>query len=181
MPSKVRSPPLVRDRFCELIHAHICTLTLNPLRCWRVEDAGNLPEEIPWYLTRMNNGWGFVGLLVVLGHFVLPFALLLSRDLKRNFKLLAYIAVFVLLMRFVDLYWVIVPTFRTTGFGISFLDLTTININQGLNSASSSDFAYAAQGGGASNLISINQDGTQHTASLWQNGSSNQVCPICVR
>ena len=49
--------------------------------------AGNLPEEIPWYMTRLNGGWQFVGLLLVLGHFVLPFALLLSRDLKRNFKL----------------------------------------------------------------------------------------------
>ena len=51
--------------------------------------AGNLPEEIPWYLTRLNGGWQFVGLLLVVGHFALPFALLLSRDLKRNFKLLA--------------------------------------------------------------------------------------------
>ena len=71
--------------------------------------AGNLPEEIPWYLTRLNDGWQFVGLLLVVGHFALPFALLLSRDLKRNFKLLASIAVFILLMRFVDLYWLITP------------------------------------------------------------------------
>jgi hypothetical protein len=71
--------------------------------------AGNLPEEIPWYLTRLNGGWQFVGLLLVVGHFALPFALLLSRDLKRNFKLLSSIAIFILLMRFVDLYWLITP------------------------------------------------------------------------
>ena len=86
--------------------------------------AGNLPEEIPWYLTRLNGGWQFVGLLLVVGHFALPFALLLSRDLKRNFKLLASIAIFILLMRFVDLYWLITPSFRTESFGVSFLDLT---------------------------------------------------------
>jgi hypothetical protein len=86
--------------------------------------AGNLPEEIPWYLTRLNHGWQFVGLLLVLGHFVLPFALLLSRDLKRNFKFLASIAVFILLMRFVDLYWLITPSFRKDSFGLSFLDFT---------------------------------------------------------
>jgi hypothetical protein len=86
--------------------------------------AGNLPEEIPWYLTRLNHGWQFVGLLLVVGHFALPFALLLSRDLKRNFKLLASIAAFILLMRFVDLYWLITPSFRTESFGISFLDFT---------------------------------------------------------
>jgi len=60
----------------------------------------------------------------VLGHFVLPFALLLSRDLKRNFKFLASIAVFILLMRFVDLYWLVTPSFRKDGFGLSYLDFT---------------------------------------------------------
>jgi hypothetical protein len=86
--------------------------------------AGNLPEEIPWYLTRLNHGWQYVGLLLVVGHFALPFALLLSRDLKRNFKLLRNIAVFILLMRLVDLYWLITPSFRHDAFGISFLDFT---------------------------------------------------------
>ena len=86
--------------------------------------AGNLPEEIPFYLVRMNNGWGYVALLLVAGHFALPFALLLSRDLKRNFKLLAGVAIFILLMRLVDLYWVITPMFRKEGFGLSLLDLT---------------------------------------------------------
>ncbi len=70
--------------------------------------AGNLPEEIPWYLERLNGGWQYVGLGLVIGHFALPFALLLSRDLKRNFKLLAAIAVFILFMRLVDLYWLVV-------------------------------------------------------------------------
>lgn len=86
--------------------------------------AGNLPEEIPWYLVRINNGWGFVALLLVVGHFALPFALLLSRDLKRNFKLLMSIAVFILCMRLVDLYWVVAPEFRQTSFGISWMDFT---------------------------------------------------------
>jgi hypothetical protein len=65
--------------------------------------AGNLPEEIPWYLERLRGGWRYIGLLLVVGHFALPFALLLSRDLKRNFKLIAGISIFILLMRFVDL------------------------------------------------------------------------------
>ena len=85
--------------------------------------AGNLPEEIPWYQLRLNHGWEFVALLLVVGHFALPFALLLSRDLKRNFKLLASIAVFIMFMRFVDLFWVVTPEFaQGGGFHISFLD-----------------------------------------------------------
>ncbi|MBZ5618775.1 MAG: hypothetical protein LAQ69_08645 [Acidobacteriia bacterium] len=86
--------------------------------------AGNLPEEIPWYLARLNGGWQYVALALVIGHFALPFALLLSRDLKRNFKLLAGIAVFILCMRFVDLYWIVAPDFRKESFGLSWLDFT---------------------------------------------------------
>jgi hypothetical protein len=86
--------------------------------------AGNLPDEIPWYLERLRGGWEFVGLLLIVGHFALPFALLLSRDLKRNFKLLAGIAVFILLMRFIDLYWLVAPDFRKGAFGVSWMDFT---------------------------------------------------------
>lgn len=85
--------------------------------------AGNLPKEIPWYIERLRGGWQYVGLALVLGHFALPFALLLSRDLKRNFKLLAVIAVFVLLMRLVDLYWLVAPDFTKGPFSPSWMDL----------------------------------------------------------
>jgi hypothetical protein len=84
--------------------------------------AGNLPEEIPWYLVRINNGWGYVALALVFGHFALPFALLLSRDIKRNFNLLWRIAIFILLMRMVDLYWIVVPDHRKQAFGVSLTD-----------------------------------------------------------
>jgi hypothetical protein len=86
--------------------------------------AGNLPEEIPWYMTRLHGGWQYVALLLVFGHFALPFALLLSRDLKRNFRLLAGIAVFILGMRLVDLYWLVAPDFRKVSFGVSWMDFT---------------------------------------------------------
>jgi hypothetical protein len=86
--------------------------------------AGNLPSEIPWYMARMRGGWQFVGLGLVLFHFALPFALLLSRDLKRNFKLLAGIALFVLFMRLVDLYWLVAPDFvKGSSPGGSWLDV----------------------------------------------------------
>jgi hypothetical protein len=85
--------------------------------------AGNLPEEIPWYLKRLNGGWQYVALALVFGHFALPFALLLSRDIKRNFKLLWRIAVFILLMRMVDLYWIVTPDLHSASFGVSLTDL----------------------------------------------------------
>ena len=85
--------------------------------------SGNLPEEIPWYINRFAGGWQYIGVALVLLHFGLPFALLLSRDLKRNFKLLRAVAVTVIVMRFVDLYWVIAPNFRKEQFGLSWMDL----------------------------------------------------------
>jgi hypothetical protein len=85
--------------------------------------AGNLPEEIPWYMARLNGGWEYVALALVLGHFALPFALLLSRDLKRNFKLLATIAIFVMFMRLVDLYWYVAPAFSAASFHFSWMDI----------------------------------------------------------
>ena len=71
--------------------------------------AGNLPEEIPWYLKRLGGGWQWVGLSLVLFHFALPFTLLLSADVKRSRKPLAAVAGLVLAMRFIDLFWMIVP------------------------------------------------------------------------
>ena len=73
--------------------------------------SGNLPEEIPWYIARIRGGWGVIALLLVVGHFALPFALLLSRDLKRHSGLLAKVALFVIAMRLVDLIWLVAPTF----------------------------------------------------------------------
>jgi len=85
--------------------------------------AGNLPEEIPWYLARLRGGWQYIAVLLVLCHFALPFALLLSRDLKRNFRLLRGISIFILVMRLVDLYWVIAPEFRKGQFYFSWMDI----------------------------------------------------------
>ena len=85
--------------------------------------AGNLPDEIPWYIERLRGGWQYVALTLVLGHFALPFALLLSQDLKRNFKLLATVAVFILCMRVVDLYWLVTPDASKGGLSVSWLDL----------------------------------------------------------
>lgn len=72
--------------------------------------SGNLPEETPWYLTRMAGGWGIVGVILILFHFAFPFLLLLSRDLKKRRNTLATLAVFVLIMRAVDLFYLIAPS-----------------------------------------------------------------------
>lgn len=74
--------------------------------------AGNLPEEIPWYLRRFAGPWRYVGIGLVLLYFALPFLLLLSRDLKKNARRLVIVAGILIFMRLVDLIWVIVPEFE---------------------------------------------------------------------
>jgi hypothetical protein len=74
--------------------------------------SGNLPEEIPWYLERFKGNWRYMGIGLILLYFFLPFFLLLSRDLKRNSRRLVVVAWLIIVMRFVDLLWMIVPEFE---------------------------------------------------------------------
>jgi len=85
--------------------------------------SANLPEEIPWYLARMQGGWGWVGLVLIFGHFFLPFFLLLNRDLKRNARTLSLVALFILAIRLADLFWLIGPAHGTTRVAVHWLDL----------------------------------------------------------
>jgi hypothetical protein len=73
--------------------------------------SGNQPEEITFYRTRLYGEWGFVAVIVLLFHFFVPFFLLLSRDLKRNPRLLPKVAIWMIVMRLVDLFWMTRPEF----------------------------------------------------------------------
>ena len=88
--------------------------------------SANLPEEVGWYLERSKGAWLWVSIVLALFHFLLPFLLLLSRDLKRNAKLLSGVAGLVLVMRFVDLYWLAAPSFGHAGLAFHWLDLATV-------------------------------------------------------
>jgi hypothetical protein len=85
--------------------------------------SGNLVEEIPYYVTRTTGGWGVLALILVVFHFALPFALLLSRDLKRSGNRLIAVALGILLMRVLDLFFLVAPEFSTQGFSIHWLDI----------------------------------------------------------
>jgi hypothetical protein len=69
-----------------------------------------LPEEIPFYIVRMRGEWAAVGIALIVGHFFVPFAFLLSRDLKRNPLRLSMIAGWALLMNLLDVFWLVMPT-----------------------------------------------------------------------
>lgn len=78
---------------------------------WLIIWSGNLPDEIGWFLNRIRGGWGVVALIIILFHFALPFALLLSRELKRAGRRLIGLAIFLMFMRVLDIYWYVVPNF----------------------------------------------------------------------
>ncbi|HLZ93046.1 MAG TPA: hypothetical protein VKQ28_15150 [Candidatus Acidoferrum sp.] len=76
--------------------------------------SGNQPEEISFYYSRLHSQWGVVAVIVLVFHFFVPFFLLLSRDLKRNPRLLPGVAIWLILMRLVDLFWYTRPEFTHT-------------------------------------------------------------------
>ena len=84
--------------------------------------SGNLPEEITFYRTRLYGGWGVVAVLVLIFHFFVPFFLLLSQSLKRSNKLLPRVALWLIFMRLVDLFWMTRPEFTSRAVP-SWLDL----------------------------------------------------------
>jgi hypothetical protein len=85
--------------------------------------AGNLPEEIRWYLVHSKRGWLALGLFVHFFQFFVPFFLLLSRDLKRDMRRLAGVAFFVMVMRFIDLFWTVAPLFHPDRLSVHWLDV----------------------------------------------------------
>jgi hypothetical protein len=81
---------------------------------WLIIWAGNLPKEISFYMRRLHGGWEYIGLSLALFHFAVPFAILLSRPLKRDIRKLVWVAVWLLFMHWLDLLWIIEANFSDT-------------------------------------------------------------------
>lgn len=87
--------------------------------------AGNLPEETSWYHRRFEGGWSGVGIFLMIFHFFVPFFLLLSADLKRRPGALATVAVIVMAVCVVDVFWIVKPAFAR-GFSVHWMDLAAL-------------------------------------------------------
>ena len=74
--------------------------------------SGNVPDEIEWYLARIHGGWWVICSLDAICHWVIPFSILLSRNIKRSKAKMIWVAAFMIFARFIDLFWLIEPNFK---------------------------------------------------------------------
>jgi hypothetical protein len=74
--------------------------------------SGNVPDEIPWYLARIHGGWWVICSLDFICHWLIPFVLLLSRDLKRNKSKMIALTCWMIFARCLDMFWLIEPNFK---------------------------------------------------------------------
>ena len=85
--------------------------------------SGNLPDEISWYIDRMRGRWEWVALFLIAFHFAVPFLLLLSRTTKRRMQLLVPVALGILVMRQLDLFYIVAPSFHPGEIAVSWMNL----------------------------------------------------------
>lgn len=88
--------------------------------------AGNLQEEIPWYLRRTRQGWQYVGIALMLFQFFLPFFVLLFREAKTSARLLRRVALLVVVFHVVDVFWLIKPAHGPMPLHVHWLDIAAI-------------------------------------------------------
>lgn len=80
----------------------------------------NLPEENFWFIHRWQHGWEYFSILLILTHFIVPYAALLSQPAKMDPKRLKFISVWILFAHFIDIYWLVMPNFK--GYYFSWID-----------------------------------------------------------
>jgi hypothetical protein len=82
----------------------------------------NIPEETIWFLHRFEGSWSWVSALLLFGHFIFPFLVLVFRSSKRNLKVLTVMAIWFLVIQYIDWYWQVMPNFYPHGFSLHWLD-----------------------------------------------------------
>jgi hypothetical protein len=88
--------------------------------------AENLPDEIPWYIRRFSGGWGYIAWTISIFHFCVPFFLLLMRFIKKNPNLLRSLALWMILVRILDVFWIVAPAFRQKGLEVYWTDIVAL-------------------------------------------------------
>lgn len=88
--------------------------------------SGDLPAEVSWYVARLGGGWTVVDALLVIGHFVVPFVALLLWGVKRSARAMGVLALWLLAMHYVDVYWLVLPSLMPRVLRPDWLDLAAL-------------------------------------------------------
>lgn len=92
----------------------------------------NIPEETLWFYFRLEGSWAFITYLLLFGRFVIPFVLLLGKRAKSNLKLLGSVSVMLVVLHFIEFYWIVQPILHKSGVSFHWLDLATLLALSGL-------------------------------------------------
>jgi hypothetical protein len=92
----------------------------------------NLPEETIWFINRWEGSWVTVSMIIIFVHFVIPFFVLVSQRSKMNGPKLKFMAVWILVAHFLDLYWVVIPTFSPEGAVFGWIEIAFLILGFGL-------------------------------------------------
>ncbi|QSQ23706.1 hypothetical protein JY651_01595 [Pyxidicoccus parkwayensis] len=96
-------------RLATLLLSFVCLWAYCGYSQFMLMWVASLPEEVTWFRARLDGGWLPVAVLLAVGHFGVPFFLLLQRRIKERPRSLAWVSAWLLLMHVVDVYWLVVP------------------------------------------------------------------------
>jgi hypothetical protein len=108
----------------KLMLAFVCFWTYIAFSQLLLIWIAGLPEETPFYITRFGSGWVPLGVILIFGNFFVPFGALLSRSLKRSPKQLTFVAIWLLAIHYVDIYWLVMPSLNPDGVHFHWTDVT---------------------------------------------------------
>lgn len=132
--SRIVKPDHYHD-YGKLMFAFVILWAYLSFSQWLIIWQGNITEEIRWYLDRVHGNWKAIATLLIFLHFVLPFAIMLSRNLKRNPRSLVRLAIWILIVRVVDIFWYVQPSFHPsveahgTPSGLAPMSWTVVGMN----------------------------------------------------
>ncbi|HJZ80586.1 MAG TPA: hypothetical protein VKD91_09575 [Pyrinomonadaceae bacterium] len=119
--NRVAQPPHFHD-WGNLLLALVMLWTYFAFSQYLIIWSANLPEETTWYVARNHGGWGVIAVAIVILQFAFPFLTLLSRAAKKSSERLANLAILILIMRIVDVIWLIEPAFNQEHFRLNWMD-----------------------------------------------------------
>lgn len=107
----------------KLVFGHSCFWAYAGFCQYLLIWYGNIPEETVWYEVRQSHGWWWVWCLLCCGHFIVPFLLLMARRAKRSANMVFAVSIWMVIMHFVDVYWLVMPSRYHDGPHFGFIDL----------------------------------------------------------